>query len=147
MLRLDGPMIAGELLAGFMHLTDARGHGRFAMSSVQKYDDVAETPPALGSVRIHVPVPRLHMVLDDDQLGLQRGVRLRVFAVPEPLVNPILDIDELNDERWPEILAQSRFVLGTVRSMQSLQILTHQLSADQTRQRIVQRLSGASQGA
>jgi hypothetical protein len=144
-LRLDGPMIAGELLAAFVHLTDARGHGRFAISPVQRFDDLAATPPAVGSVRVHVPVPRLHMVLDDESLGLHRNVRLRAFAVPEPVVNPLLDIDELDDERWPEILAAARFVLGSVRSMQSLQILTHKLSADQTRQRIVQRLSGASE--
>jgi hypothetical protein len=144
-LRFDGPMIAGELIAAFAHLTDASGHGRFAISSVQKYEDRAETPPAIGSVRIHVPVPRLATILDDESLGLQRNVRLRAFAVPGTIVNPLLDIDDLDDERWPEVLAGARFVLGTVRSMQSVHILTHKLSSEQARQRIVQRLS-AHQG-
>jgi len=143
-LRLDGPMLAGELLAAFAHLTDAGGHGRFAISPAHRYEDLTTTPPAIGSVRIHAPVPRLPAILDDDALGLQRNVRLRAFALPEALVNPLLDVDELNDERWPEILAGARYVLGNVRSMQSLHILTHKLSADQTRQRIVQRLSAAA---
>src|SRR5262245_30234316 len=132
-LRLDGPMVAGELLAAFRHLTDPSGHGRFATSSMQRFDEQAGAPPVIGSLRIHVPVPRLHLVLDDAELGLQRAVRLRAFAVPDPLVNPLLDIDDLDDERWPEILAQARFVLGTVRSMQAIQILTNKLTAEQTR--------------
>src|SRR5207248_1009489 len=145
-LRLDGPLCAGELLAAFKHLTDPRGHGRFAISSAQKFE-IAPSPPAVSSVRIHVPVPQLQTILQDTELGLHRNVRLRAFAVRESVVSPLLDIDDLDDERWPEILAQTGFVLGSVKSLQALQILTHRMAPDQMRNRIVQRLSGSPQPA
>src|SRR3954451_10980232 len=53
--RIDGPLIAGELLTAFRHLTDADGTGRFGIAPVQKLD--ASPKPALGSVRIHLPPP------------------------------------------------------------------------------------------
>src|SRR5437762_2603247 len=145
-LRLDGPLCAGELLAVFKHLTDPRGHGRFAISSAQKFE-IAPSPPAVTSVRIHVPVPQLQTILQDTELGLHRNVRLRAFAVRESIVNPLLDIDDLDDERWAEILAQTGFVLGSVKSLQALQILTHKMAPEQMRNRVVQRLSGQPQRA
>ena len=66
-LRFDGPLIAGELLAAFRHLTDSHGHGRFAISPVQKFE--AAEPPAIGSVRIHVPAPQLRTIIDDPELA------------------------------------------------------------------------------
>ena len=36
----------------------------------------------------------------DPELGLHRDVRLRTFVVSEPVVNPLLDIDTLDDPRW-----------------------------------------------
>ena len=78
---------------------------------------------------------------------MHRNVRLRAFAVRETTVNPLLDIDELDDERWPEILAQTGFVLGSVKSLQALQILTHKMAPEQMRNRVVQRLSGQPQRA
>src|SRR6476660_9953034 len=38
-VRLDGPLAEGELLAGFRWLTEADGRGRFAVSAAQKRED------------------------------------------------------------------------------------------------------------
>jgi len=141
-VRLDGPLIAGELLAAFKHLTDPHGLGRFAISPVQKFDTLAM--PAVGSVRICLPAPQVQAIFDDAELGLHKSVRIRAFAVREQVVNPLLDIDELDDERWKDVLNEAGFVISASRGLQSLQILTHTLSAEQARARIVQKLSSAA---
>src|SRR3954451_2807458 len=48
--RIDGPLLANELLAAFRYLTDADGAGRFGIAPVQKLD-ARPAPPGLGSVR------------------------------------------------------------------------------------------------
>jgi hypothetical protein len=138
-VRLDGPIAPHELLGALPHLTDVRGHGRFAMSAVQKFD--AAGPQAMGSVRLYVPMPRLPGLCSDLELGLHRNVRMRAFSVREPLVNPLLDIDDLADERWREILPQVGFVLGTVRTLQAIHILTRRYTPQDTRTKLMNRLS------
>src|SRR3954462_8263895 len=44
--RIDGPLLANELLPVFQHLTDEHGAGRFGIAPVQKLD--AAAIPALG---------------------------------------------------------------------------------------------------
>ena len=83
-------------------------------------------------MRIDVPA-QLPRICGDMALGLDRSVRLRAFGVREPLVNPLLDIDDLNDERWPEILQQTAFIVSSVRSLQAVHILSHKLSPEQVR--------------
>jgi len=115
-IRLDGPLAPGELPAAFAHLTDARGGGRFAISATAKLD-AAPAAAEDGSVRIEAAGKALAAICGDARLGIDRGVRLRVFCVPEQMVNPLLDVAELDDERWPEIhepllAAGVRSVLG-----------------------------------
>src|SRR5437868_1133348 len=52
-LRLDGPLTDGELLAAFNHLTDAKGAGRFAVSQLLKLEP--QPQDVIGSVRIQPP--------------------------------------------------------------------------------------------
>jgi hypothetical protein len=143
-LRFDGPLIPGELLGVCDHLTDDRGFGRFAISPVRKFEPSGGSSAGLGSIRVHVPVPRLGEVLNDHSIGLSQNVRLRAFAVESALVDPLLDIDSLTDERWREILARSRFVLGSAQSLQAVHICSDKFPFEQIRQRIIERLSGSN---
>src|SRR5213079_18043 len=96
-----------ELAGEFSHLTDARGYGRFSISSVEKL--TVEPGAIAGSVRLQVLPQRFTSLCADPAVGLERSVRLRVFSVPEFLVNPLLDITYLEDERWDEVLEESAF--------------------------------------
>jgi hypothetical protein len=141
-VRLDGPVAPHELPGALAHLADPRGHGRFAISAVQKFDPAAPWP--MTSVRMHVPMSRLAALCTDPELGLNRNVRMRAFSVREALVNPLLDIDDLDDERWREILPQVGFVLGTVRTLQAIHILTRKYTPQDTRSKLMSRLSQPS---
>jgi len=139
-LRLDGPILPDELLPAFGRLSDQAGGGRFAFSAVQKFEETISTP-ALGSVRVHLPVAQLPRICCDAALGLERNVRMRAFSVREALVNPLLDIDDLYDERWPEVFQQAGFVLGCARGLGAMHIFSHKLAPENCRTRIVRKLS------
>src|SRR4051812_46823619 len=79
-LRLDGPLAPGEMIAAYRHLCDVDGDGRFAISGVQRVDPLA--PAAIGSVRIELTARRLTQMCAEHSLGIEREVRLRLFAVP-----------------------------------------------------------------
>jgi hypothetical protein len=74
-------------------------------------------------------------------LGLERNVRLRLFGVPEALVNPLLDIDDLDDERWAEILPRAGVMVGTVRTLQAIHLLTGRSAPAEIRMRLTRRLA------
>jgi hypothetical protein len=74
-------------------------------------------------------------------LGLERNVRLRLFGVPEALVNPLLDIDDLDDERWAEILPRAGVMVGTVRTLQAIHLLTGRSAPAEIRSRLTRRLA------
>jgi hypothetical protein len=139
-VRLDGPLAAGEMVDAFKHLTDARGYGRYCCSPAEKFDDEPLHPTM--SLRLHIGGPRLANLCADPNVGLERSVRLRAFSVPGELVNPLLDISDGGDERWDEILSHSSFVLSNTRAMQSLHIITRRFSPDETRARLTQKLVG-----
>src|SRR4051794_21185964 len=94
-VRLDGPLLAGELLEGFRYLTDERGVGRFAISAASRFNP-AESP-TMSSLRMELLPQRLAELCMDAKLGLNREVRLRVMVIPEALVNPLLDVAHLDD--------------------------------------------------
>lgn len=115
-LRFDGPLAENELLAVFRHAADGSMIERYCVSPIQQFGRVA----AVGSIRVLPAKSHLSLLCNDAQIGLERSVRLRVFSVPEPLVNPLLDASDLDDERWRELLTQSRYILSSVRGMLSL---------------------------
>jgi hypothetical protein len=139
-VRLDGALSAGELLGVTRYLTDSEGRGRFAISAAQKFDDGPSDPA--GSVRLKPPAGLIAPLCADTQIGLERDVRLRAFSVPEPLVNPLLDTADLDDERWDEILPQAGFALSTVKEMKSLVVVTRRFTAADARERLMTRLVG-----
>ncbi len=138
--RLDGPVTSNELLGAMKHLVDAHGNGRYAISPVKRI--AADAAPPIGSVRIHLTLPRLAALCMDQNAGLDTTVRLRLFLVPDLLVNDALEIDDVNDQRWEPILAQAGVVMGTMRSMQSIYLLTRRVDSGQARQKILRRLLG-----
>src|SRR5262249_17504259 len=141
LVRLDGPFASNELLPVQKHLVDADKNGRFSCSMVQKLDAAPGEP--IASIRVHLTPQRLVSLCTDNEIGLERNTRLRVFLVPDFLVNPLLDVNDLDDERWGEILPKCGAVLGTLRGMNSIFILTRRCDSSQARQRIVQRLTGS----
>lgn len=144
-VRLDGPFADGELLGAVRWLTEPGGLGRYAVSPLQKW----EHGPAevLGSVRVQ-PSPRtLAGLCADPQVGLDRGVRMRLFAVPEDLVLPLLDAQSPDDDRWASILARCGFMIATPRGLRSLQVTTRRHDAAAVKARIMQRLMAVASGA
>jgi hypothetical protein len=139
-VRLDGPVIDGELLAAFGYAADPTGCERYAISATHKLDPLPDA--VLSSVRL-VPTPALLKTMcGDAQLGLDRSVRLRAFAVPEPMVNPLLDTTDLDDERWREVLPRATMVLSTAVNLQSLVVWTPRFDPAEAKRRIMQRLAG-----
>ena len=136
-IRLDGPVSRGELMAGFERLFKSDETTRFAFSSVRNLD---ADNPSIGSLRILATPALLTVLAGDPNLGLDRSVRFRAFAVPEECVNPLLDIDSVEDERWTDILARCGFVLGTTRGLLSLQILTPRFAPSEIKKRITDHL-------
>lgn len=143
-VRLDGSVADGELLAAFRWLTDPDGRGRFAVSGMRKLEDAPGTP--LGSIRMHPTGPRLGALCTDPAVGLERSVRLRAFCVPESLVNPVLELANPDDERWDEVLDRAGLIVATTRGLRSLQIYTRRFDAAAVKSRIMQRLVALASG-
>jgi len=138
-VRLDGPLLGGELLESMRYLSDDKGIGRFAITGAARFN--ANESPTMSSIRIELLPQRFAELCMDTKLGLHRETRLRVLVVPDALVNPLLDVSDLDDERWGDILPQSAFVLESVRTMQSIQLMTVRFGRDDARRRITERLS------
>jgi hypothetical protein len=137
-VRLDGPLTEGELLAAMRHLTDAQGRGRYAFSPLRKLEPDPEEE--IGSVRLQMSPAMLAALCADPALGLHRSVRLRAFAVPETLVNPLLDVDTTDDERWGEILSQCGFMLSTTFGLRSLHVRSRRLEPSAMKSRLTKQL-------
>ena len=84
---------------------------------------------------------RLTEIFDDCELGLGRNVRLRAFCVNGALRNVVLNLEDLNDQRWGEILNETAFFFSTSKELQSLLLLSNHHSPEEARARIVERLS------
>jgi hypothetical protein len=145
-VRLDGPLAEGELLAGFRWLTEADGRGRFAVSAAQKREEAPAE--VIGGIRLQPSPGRLAGMCADGGLGLERSVRLRAFCVPGALVNTVLEIAEADDPRWAEVLERAGVTIGTTRGLRSLHIQSRRLEAAGVKSRIMRRLIAlASPGA
>jgi hypothetical protein len=142
-VRLDGPLAERELLPVFRHLTDPDGRGRYAISAAAKL--TAEPEEVISGVRIQPTDLALHMLCGDAALGLERSVRLRAFGVPPEAAAMLLEVDALDDERWPDLLGQAAFVLSTVPTLRALHILTARFDATAVKGRLMQRLHAVAQ--
>ena len=144
-LRLDGPLADGELLAAFRWLTDSDGRGRFALSAAQKLDPGPQEVHC--AVRVH-PSPRLlASICGDMALGLERSVRLRAVCVPEGQVSAVLAVAAPDDARWDEIVPRAGFVLGSTRGLRSFQITTARFDAAALKSRVMRQLMSAATGS
>jgi len=132
--RFDGPMSGTGLVPLLQHCTDSLGRGRFAISQTVQLDPVA--PPPISSLRMHVPVERLSDLLTDAAFSLEHDTRLRLFAVPPTSVNPLIDIDDLADDRWHPQLAAAGFMISTAWQLRSMHLLTRRFDAVQTQQKL-----------
>lgn len=142
-VRLDGPLAEREALPAYRHLTDAMGEGRFAVSGAAKLE--ATPRDTCVSVSIVPTVRALQALCTDGSLGLERSVRFRAFSVPEEMVRVLLEIDSMEDERWPNVLERAGFVLGTVKGMRALQVLTSRFDAAAVKSRLMKRLTSLAQ--
>jgi len=137
-VRLDGQMARGELLPALSRLAAGDELFRYAMSPVRRLD--AQLGRVNGGIRALMTVRQLTALCTDQSLGLERSVRLRIFAVPEEFVGPLLDIDSVEDERWAEILPHTGFLIATTPGLNSLQIFTPRLDGASIKSRLTQRL-------
>lgn len=144
-VRLDGPLAERELLPAYRHLTGPEGEGRFAASGVAKLDP--GPVEVLASIRLQPDDQALSALCNDTALGLERSVRMRVFGVPEELVNPLLDADAPDDERWAEILGRAGFGLAAAKGLLALHVLTTRFDAATVKSRLMRQLLSAAQGA
>ena len=137
-VRLDGPLTEGELLAALGRLTDSQGRGRYAVSAVRKLESYPQEE--IGSVRLDPSPQMLATICSLPSLGLERSVRLRLFSVAAKMVNPLLDIDSTEDERWEEILHNCGFMLSTTRGLRSLLVRTGRFEPAELKSRLIRRL-------
>lgn len=138
-LRLDGPLAQGELARGFHYLTDPRGYGRFAVSAIAKGEEEPADIPM--SLRIQLRSPRLAAICADPEIGLIRSVRFRLLGLPLDQVPAMLDSEQMDDQRWPEILHEAGFMLTAARGLMRLILITRRLDASAIRELISHRLS------
>jgi hypothetical protein len=134
-VRFDGSLVEGELLAAVRYLDTCE---RFAVSPIQRLTNNGE--PVVASIRLLPANGDLTKLCADPLLGLERSVRMRVIAVPETMVNPLLDTAETDDERWREILPAATFVLSTTVGLRSLLIWTSRFDPAAAKSRIMQKL-------
>lgn len=138
-LRVDGELTPGGLLGCFQYLSPEHGVQRFGISESLELRD--HSSPAEGSIRMQVDDAHLALLCGEHAIGGRAALRLRAFAVPGELVPPLLDISDLDDERWGEVLEETRFIVQTVRDHESLQILTRKITPEAVRDRLTDRLS------
>ncbi len=141
-IRLDGPLAEGELLGAYRHLTESDQTGCFAISAVQKLEPAPLE--VIGSVRIQPSPQACSAICLDPDLGLDRSVRLRAFSIPQNWVNPLLEIDSADDERWAQVLPYAGFVLDSTRGLHSLHIISRRFAPQEIKSRLLQRLLSAS---
>lgn len=132
--RFDGPMNSTGLVPLMQHCTDSLGRGRFAISQTVQLDPVA--PPPISSIRMHVTMESLNDLLADAAFSLEHDTRLRLFAVPPTSVNPLIDVDELTDDRWHNLLASAGFMISTAWQLRAMHLLTRRFDAVQTQQKL-----------
>ena len=136
-VRLDGPFGPG-LVPGVVAAAGAKG---YAISAVQRFGFDGAEP--LASVRLVATAETVERLCGDEGLGLEAGVRLRAFALPASLVDPMLDMAEPDDERWREVLPLAAAVVSTAADLMSVVVWSMELTPDVLRDRLAARLAAA----
>src|SRR5688500_1902127 len=142
-VRLDGPLAERELLPALRYLTAPDGGGRYALAPTAKLD--LSPAEVISGVRIQPSAQMLQSLCGDGAIGLERAVRLRAFSVPEDLAATLVEVDGLDDERWPDLRRRVGFVLSTVREMRALHILTARFDSAGVKTRLMERLRSLAQ--
>jgi hypothetical protein len=141
-VRLEGPLAGGELMPAVRHLAEHGEGSRFIIPRLEKLNPAGPSPDAC--VRVQPGPAWLGRLCADPDFGLSRSVRLTAFAVPQPLVDPLMDVDHPDDERWPDILSGTGFVVGNARDLRSLRIVSARLDVDAVKKRVLRRLMAAA---
>ena len=131
-LRLDGPLV--DIASALAWALDRP----LGMSPVRRFE--AAGPSPIASLRIADAEEGLGGLFDAVGPAVGRSVRLRLFAVPLGIVGPLLDMDELDDERWPEVLGRADPAIDTIAGHGGLIAFTRQ-SADGVTAALATRLS------
>ncbi len=134
-LRLDGPFGPGLVPA----VAAAAGATGYAVSAVQRFG--FDGAPPLASVRLLGKGDAIAQLCADEALALHAGVRLRAFLLPPPLVDPMIDTAEPDDERWRELLPEAGAVVSTAADLLSIVIWSATLGPDVIRDRLAARLT------
>jgi len=139
--RFDGPVSDAELVPVLRLLTDPSVK-RYSVSGFHRIEEAWPNP--VTSVRVGLTIETLRPLVNDRKLGLDRETRLRIFVVPAVLVGPLLDVTDVEDERWPEILAQVDFVLSTTRGGESLTVHSRKFTPADIKAKLTRELLGES---
>ena len=134
-VRLDGPFGPGLVPA----LVAAAGAGGYAVSAVQRLG--LDAAPPLATVRLAATDGTLARLCGDEALALHAGVRLRAFLLPPPLVDPMLDTADVDDERWRDLLPLAGAVVSTAADLLSVVIWSMELRPDELRDRLAAKLA------
>ena len=130
--RVDGPLdgVVPALAWGLDKMV--------GMSAVRRWSPT--DPPAKVSLRVAESADAVAGLCDAVGPALGRDVRMRVFAVPDAFVQPLLDMDDLDDERWRDILDGATYVIDTVAGLRGLIVFTR-IPADDVTTALAARLS------
>ncbi len=137
-VRLDGPFGPGLMPA----VAAAAGASAYALSAVQRFG--SDAAPPLASVRLAADAAAVDRLCRDERLDLHAGVRLRAFLLPPPLVDPMVDTLEPDDERWRELLPGAGAVVSTAADLLSVVIWSGTLGPAELRTRLAAGLDGAA---
>ena len=138
-VRLDGPFGPGLLPA----VVAAASASSFAIDGVQRLTVGFFSPPQT-SVRLVTDLAGLTALCADEGLALSAGVRLRAVPLPAAMVDPMLDTADVDDERWPDLLAAAAGLVSTAADLCSVVVWANDAAPDVFRERLAAALAGRS---
>jgi hypothetical protein len=143
-LRLHGPLGESDLLAGWQHLTDADGRGRYAFSAAAR-TSVSDLPP-VATLTLAPSWKGLSVACADGRLGIDRAVQSLLLLCPDEQVPTCLTgVIEAKPD-WQALLGQCSVAVRPTRSLRSIQLFARHMDMPQVKQRIMQRLMAVARG-
>jgi hypothetical protein len=140
-LRIEGQVPVLRLDGAFEHLAPAFPLVRecaLGISPVRQFD--VNDPPASASLRVGNCISVIRGIFDVLEGGIGPNVKMRLLSLPSELVGPFLDMDDTDDERWPEILAGAGFGIELLPQSPGLLVFTP-LAADDLTAALTMRLA------
>lgn len=141
-LRLDGALTTSSLLPLFQFLAPEQGGSHYGIAPALRLPE--DPDPAQGSIRLHMDDAHVASLCAHPAISLGTSVRLRAFAVPAAMVGPLLDMSDLDDERWSEVLGAAGFMVQPVRALAGVQVLTQRFDPSAFCDRLTQRFNQAA---